>query len=96
MSTYILTPAAFEITQTVRSLYEKHPYPKYPLLARPRWVDGYLASSLFSQRLTMDLKLETRDLRGVAGTNNRQMQILLGGSGGRLDKRRTSGSCRLQ
>jgi SAM-dependent methyltransferase len=81
MSTYILTPAAFEITQTVRSLYEKHPYPKYPLLARPRWVDGYLASSLFSQRLTIDLKRETRDLRGVAGTNNRQMQILLGGSG---------------
>lgn len=69
------------LTQAVRSLYETHPYPRYPLLARPRWTEGYLTSSLFSNRLTRDLTRETRDLRGIAGHNNRQMEILIGGSG---------------
>lgn len=73
--------AFHSITRAVTSLYERHPYPKYPLLARPRWVDGYLTTSLFSHRLTEDLTGESCDLRGVAGSTNREMQVLVGGSG---------------
>lgn len=39
-------------TTEVQSLYERRPYPHYPLLATPRWQDGYLGCSLFSQRLS--------------------------------------------
>lgn len=39
------------ITEAVKALYEKHPYPHYPLFAKPRWQDGYLTSSLFAQTL---------------------------------------------
>lgn len=37
--------------EQVQSLYERHPYPHYPLLAKPRWQDGYLGSSLFAFHL---------------------------------------------
>ncbi len=43
------------LTEAVRSLYERHPYPRYPLFARPRWQEGYLACSAFSARLASDL-----------------------------------------
>jgi SAM-dependent methyltransferase len=36
----------------VRALYERHPYPHYPLLAKPRWQDGYLGSALWAKALT--------------------------------------------
>ena len=39
-------------TTEVHSLYERRPYPHYPLLAKPRWQDGYLGSSLFAQQLS--------------------------------------------
>lgn len=39
-------------TTEVQSLYERRPYPHYPLLAKPRWQDGYLGSSLFAQHLS--------------------------------------------
>lgn len=39
-------------TTEVQSLYERRPYPHYPLLAKPRWQDGYLGSSLFARHLT--------------------------------------------
>jgi len=35
----------------VQKLYERRPYPHYPLLAKPRWQDGYLGSSLFAHSL---------------------------------------------
>lgn len=38
-------------TTEVQSLYERRPYPHYPLLAKPRWQDGYLGSSLFAAQL---------------------------------------------
>ena len=38
-------------TSQVKNLYERRPYPHYPLLAKPRWQDGYLGSSLFSYKL---------------------------------------------
>ena len=69
------------LTRAVTDLYERHPYPKYPLLARPRWVDGYLTTSLFSQRLILGLKGDSPYLRGVAGSTNREMRVLIGGSG---------------
>jgi SAM-dependent methyltransferase len=40
-----------ETTSQVQRLYERRPYPHYPLLAKPRWQDGYLGSSLFAHRL---------------------------------------------
>ncbi len=39
------------IQENVARLYNQFPYPNYPLLARPRWQDGFLASSYFSRRL---------------------------------------------
>lgn len=39
-------------TTDVQSLYERRPYPHYPLLATPRWQDGYLGSSLFARHLS--------------------------------------------
>lgn len=38
-----------DATLQVQQLYERHPYPHYPLLAKPRWQDGYLGSSLFAR-----------------------------------------------
>lgn len=39
------------ITSAVRSLYEKYPYPHYPLLAKPRWQEGWLTSAAFNASL---------------------------------------------
>jgi SAM-dependent methyltransferase len=64
------------VVQAVRALYEAHPYPRYPLLARPRWQDGYLAHGAFAARLAADLTGRQaslhRDGRGA---------VLLGGGG---------------
>ena len=38
-------------TLQVQDLYRRRPYPHYPLLAKPRWQDGYLGSSLFAHAL---------------------------------------------
>lgn len=38
--------------EAVRSFYEKHQYPNYPLFAKPLWQEGYLTSSLFAQAVT--------------------------------------------
>ena len=38
-------------TTQVQKLYERRPYPHYPLLAKPRWQDGFLGSSLFASHL---------------------------------------------
>lgn len=40
-----------EPIQQVKDLYNRRPYPHYPLLAKPRWQDGYLGSSLFAHAL---------------------------------------------
>ncbi len=37
--------------RAVAELYNRFPYPNYPLLARPRWQDGFLTSSFFAGRL---------------------------------------------
>jgi len=47
--------SASPLVAVVRAFYEAHPYPRYPLLARPRWQEGYLASSRFAARLFADL-----------------------------------------
>jgi SAM-dependent methyltransferase len=43
----------FENTLQVQALYERRPYPHYPLWAKPLWQDGYLGSSLFSSQLLL-------------------------------------------
>lgn len=40
-----------EVQKQVAALYNRFPYPNYPLLARPRWQDGFLTSSYFAGRL---------------------------------------------
>lgn len=65
------------VTASVARLYEMFPYPRYPLLARPRWQDGYLASSLFAARL------RARGASRPSGPLGRReaVSVLLGGSG---------------
>ncbi len=59
VSTVASASALQAITAAVTALYERHPYPCYPLLAKPHWQDGYLAHSGFSQRLLLD-QLQTK------------------------------------
>lgn len=60
------------ITAAVTRLYEAFPYPRYPLLAKPRWQEGYLTSSAFAARLA-----GTSPDYGPRG----QADILIGGAG---------------
>lgn len=50
-------PNLFEnsLVEKVARLYEKYPYPNYPLLAKPRWQDGYLGSASFIGKLYQDI-----------------------------------------
>jgi SAM-dependent methyltransferase len=65
------------VTASVERLYEMFPYPRYPLLARPRWQDGYLTSSLFAARL----RARAAPLAGGSAGRREAVSILLGGSG---------------
>jgi len=57
----------------VRALYEAYPYPCYPLLATPRWQDGYLTHSRFAACVA-----GAGAWRGTGGGSNR---VLIGGGG---------------
>ena len=67
------------LMKEVERLYEAYPYPRYPLLAKPRWQEGYLASSLFAARLagaeTADFGTEVK-----SGAHGR-VDVLVGGAG---------------
>jgi SAM-dependent methyltransferase len=56
----------------VARLYEAYPYPRYPLLAKPRWQEGFLSSSAFAARLA-----------GVSGApaHRGRAEVLIGGAG---------------
>lgn len=54
-----------QTTLQVQRLYERRPYPHYPLLAKPRWQDGYLGSSLFAHWLSHDRGFDTNLPRHV-------------------------------
>lgn len=62
------------ITERVSRFYKAHPYPKYPLFAKPIWQEGYLSSSLFSQSL---LKYRSH----VSGDIRTENKVLIAGSG---------------
>ena len=68
------------IVAAVSAFYEAYPYPKYPLLASPRWQDGYLTHSLFARSLVSNLickdSLSGRNI-GVQGST----KVLIGGGG---------------
>jgi SAM-dependent methyltransferase len=68
------------LVEAVRRLYEAFPYPHYPLLARPVWQDGYLASASFAARLARDVVGPAARARAGTGPRGRST-ILLGGSG---------------
>lgn len=74
-----MTRASETIVGAVRDLYERHPYPHYPLLARPRWREGYLAHSGLAGSLAADLLGIGPPT--VAPRPGERVQILIGGSG---------------
>lgn len=43
-----------QIVDKVREQYERYPYPGYPILATPRWQEGYLGFSSFAAKLFLD------------------------------------------
>ena len=65
------------IDQQVREMYELFPYPNYPLFAKPRWQEGYLASSTFSSALR-DSDLNQLDQSRALPTPK---EIIIGGAG---------------
>lgn len=74
------------IISSVARLYTTFPYPRYPLLARPRWQDGYLSSSLFAARLRSTHTLASKQAQQNSAVCDTQPesaapQILLGGAG---------------
>ncbi len=66
----------------VAEFYESFPYPQYPLLARPRFQDGYAASSRFAGKLYENLLLRPAAIsRPMSQVHPRLKTVLLGGSG---------------
>ena len=61
---------SLSLVEQVRGLYERHPYPRYPLLARPRWSPGYTSSMTWTQ---FQYALHCEE--------NHSPQILIAGSG---------------
>ena len=68
------------ITSAVRSLYEAYPYPRYPLLATPRWQDGYLTHSKFASTLVSDL-YGTSGTALIPSDVKTSATVLIGGGG---------------
>lgn len=64
---------AGDLRASVRALYERFPYPHYPLLAKPRWQEGWLTGSRFNAFLAGGLS------GSVSGTENKR--ILIAGCG---------------
>ncbi len=52
------TPAEKGITQKVASLYNKFPFPAYPLWARLKWSEAYTLAPSFSEYLAKSLGLD--------------------------------------
>lgn len=67
---------SLSLRSSVKELYERYPYPHYPLFAKPLWQDGYLGSSEFIGRLLYDLKEETASI-----FSNPSPQTLIAGCG---------------
>ncbi len=74
MTTKDLTIAE-TISNNVKSLYESHPYPHYPLLFRPQWHQSVYNSSYFAHALSMH-----QGIKSYSGALRRK-NILLAGSG---------------
>ena len=68
------------ITSAVRALYEAYPYPRYPLLATPRWQDGYLTHSNFASTLASDL-YGTSETTIIPSNAKTSATVLIGGGG---------------
>ena len=70
------------IDQAVRKLYDRFPYPHYPLLAKLRWQEGYTSSSKFAARLleqTTGCEAAINASRGQFVRNSRT--VLVAGAG---------------
>jgi hypothetical protein len=74
--------AAQLITDAVQKLYEKHPYPHYPIFAKPIWQDGYIGCSKFAGRIFEDVVGSRAAINIPRGQFVRQgRSVLLVGSG---------------
>ena len=82
MATDRAATAADLVVDQVRRLYERYPYPNYPLLAKPRWREGYLSHSRFAARLALDL-VATQHARGSA-SHSPMRHVVIGGAGDML------------
>ncbi len=69
------------IVKSVRALYELHPYPHYPLFAKPRWQDGYLTHSHFANRLICDLGIVNTPAYASVIEGSVSTKVLIGGGG---------------
>ena len=65
------------ITRAVAVQYNSFPYPNYPLLGKPLWQDGYMASSFFVGNLLAGV----RKLVPAINVAGEEKNILLGGCG---------------
>jgi 2-polyprenyl-3-methyl-5-hydroxy-6-metoxy-1,4-benzoquinol methylase len=62
------------LVEAVARFYKKFTYPKYPLLFRPRWQEGYLAASGFIRALAQGLHI-------APSISLSEKHILIAGSG---------------
>lgn len=58
---------ASPITHAVRNFYQAHPYPRYPLLAKPLWREGYLCPSAFTRALAGESPFAKNNRTLIAG-----------------------------
>lgn len=71
-----------QIAASVTELYERYPYPMYPLLAKPLWQEGYLTPSKFAAKLFEDLTGQEAAINTARGQFVKQSRtILVAGAG---------------
>ncbi|MBF0440698.1 MAG: hypothetical protein HQK54_02225 [Oligoflexales bacterium] len=73
----------YNLSQSVRAMYEAFPYPCYPLLMKPKWQEGYIGSSSLITRLSDQNTSSQESI--IAGKNqiipHRGKNILVAGCG---------------
>src|SRR5206468_3870392 len=58
------------------------PYPRYPLLAKPRWQDGHLAATAFAAALARAAGVRPAVDRATGAAGGRErIDVLIGGAG---------------
>lgn len=71
----MFTDISTDITRNVEELYERFPYPYYPLYFKPKAQEAYLSASIFSSRLISEL---TQRPAGVANMGSKPCVFVVG------------------